>query len=79
MGLLLGKVFGEWSSVWEMGINFRLCACFFFVLIQTGLDKGKCTVEDISKLKSMVPKSLEKCIEGKCHCYHILIFFGLQY
>lgn len=28
-----------------------------------GLDKGKCTVEDISKLKSMVPKSLEKCIE----------------
>nr|XP_019560285.2 transcription factor Dp-like isoform X3 [Aedes albopictus] len=28
-----------------------------------GLDKGKCTVEDISKIKSMVPKSLEKIIE----------------
>lgn len=28
-----------------------------------GLDKGKCTVEDISKIKTMVPKSLEKIIE----------------
>lgn len=28
-----------------------------------GLDKGQCTVEDISKIKSMVPKPLEKYIE----------------
>ncbi|XP_062562292.1 transcription factor Dp [Armigeres subalbatus] len=28
-----------------------------------GLDKGKCTVEGISKIKTMVPKSLEKYIE----------------
>lgn len=28
-----------------------------------GLDKGQCSVEDISKIKSMVPKSLEKYIE----------------
>ncbi|XP_058458657.1 transcription factor Dp-1 isoform X1 [Malaya genurostris] len=28
-----------------------------------GLDKGECTVEDISKIKSMVPKSLERYIE----------------
>lgn len=28
-----------------------------------GLDKGQCTVEDISKIKTMVPKSLEKYIE----------------
>lgn len=29
-----------------------------------GLDKGECTAEDICKIKSMVPKSLEKYIEA---------------
>ena len=30
-----------------------------------GLDKGECTEEDIEKVKSMVPKSLESYVERK--------------
>lgn len=40
-------------------------------LCVTGLDKGECTEEEIEKVKSMVPKSLESYVERKLRI-HIL-------
>lgn len=42
----------------------------------SGLDKGKCTDEDLEKAKSMVPKAMEKYVlrKYKSNLFYLKIF-----
>lgn len=50
----------KFDNTFEINDDFKVLQQMGLLL---GLDKGKCTVEDVSKIKTMVPKSLEKYIE----------------
>lgn len=50
----------------------NLCKKYYIIILPLiknnfliGLEKGECTEEDIEKVKSMVPKSLESYVERK--------------
>lgn len=61
MGLLFGKMTHRQNHPSHISnLIVYIITIFFFI---PGLDKGECTEEDIEKVKSMVPKSLESYVE----------------